>query len=156
MLRIFCFQFLKQFVHRIFKIFILFPRLTGVDKFQKGRKILFFLRRFIPDISDQSCIQKPLSFDPEIFRRFLPFPLGIGDDRIHQFQDILLRADIMEGVIMHGFAEIDGVQHLDLISVVHQHPAAFHNDRAFRIRHNIGNMVRHLHQLRFHIEPGFS
>ena len=25
----------------------------------------------------------------------------------------------MEGVIMHGFAEIDGVQHLDLVWLIH-------------------------------------
>lgn len=73
MFRIFCFQFLKQFIHCIFKIFILFPCLTGIDKFQQCRKILFFFRSLIPDISDQGRIQKPLCFDPEILCCFFSF-----------------------------------------------------------------------------------
>ena len=83
--RILCLQFFKQFIYRILKFFIIFSRFTGIDKFQKRRKVLFLFRRFIPDITDQGRIQKTFRFNPEILRRFFSFPLRICYDGIHQF-----------------------------------------------------------------------
>ena len=36
-------------------------------------------------------------------------------DAVHQLQNVVLTADIFEGVVAHGLFEIDSVQYLDLI-----------------------------------------
>ena len=36
-------------------------------------------------------------------------------DAVHQLQNVVLAADIFEGVVAHGLFEIDGVQYFDLI-----------------------------------------
>ena len=109
MLRFLPFQFLKQLIHRIFKFFIIFPGFRCVDQFQERRKVLFFLRSFIINVADQRTIQKPLSFHPKILRRFFAFPFGIGNNGIHQLQNVFLTADIHEGIVMHTFFKIDGI-----------------------------------------------
>ena len=57
--RVFCLQFLKQLVHRIFKFLIILSCLRSIDKFKQCGKILFVLRCFIIDVPNQGTIQKP-------------------------------------------------------------------------------------------------
>lgn len=73
--RIFCFQFFKQFIHCIFKFFIILPGLTGIDKLQQSRKVLFFLRCLIPDVSDQCRIQRRSALTQKSSFDFSPSPL---------------------------------------------------------------------------------
>ena len=117
--RIIRLQFFKQFINRILKFFIFFSRFTGIDEFQKSRKVLFFFRRFIPNITDQSRIQKAFRFHPEIFRRFFSFPLRICDNGIHKFEDIFFTTDVMEWIVVHRLFEIDRIQHLDPIASIY-------------------------------------
>ena len=55
------------------------------------------------------CIRDSLRLDPEIVPG-LALALGIGDERCYQLQDVLLRVDVAEGVIVHRLLEVDGVQ----------------------------------------------
>ena len=92
--------------------------------------------------------------------------LGVGDQRCHQLQDVLFAMDIAEGVIVHRLLEVDGVQHLDLVWLIHdfavfvlhrlavlaqlgrtplEHFAALHQDGALGIGNDVGAV--HLHQI---------
>ena len=80
---------------------------------------------------------------------------GICNQRCHELQDILLTVDIGEGIVVHAFAEVDGVEHLNLIlSDGLKGIAAFHQDTAFWICHNIRTV--HLKEVRFQPEPGLT
>ena len=63
--------------------------------------------------------------------------------------------DIGEGVIVHAFAEVDGVEDLHLIlSNGLKRITAFHEDASFRISHHIGTV--HLEKVRFQPESGLT
>ena len=67
------------------------------------------------DIAHERGIEQGFCLDLEVITG-LAFTLGVGDKRRHQLQDILLTADVGKGVIAHGFAEVDGVEDLDLVA----------------------------------------
>ena len=156
MLRFFLFQFLKQHIYCIFKCLIIFPCFRSVDKLKQGRKVLFFFRCFIPDIADQGTVQKPLCFRPEILTGLLAFPFRVHHDRIYQFQNILFRMDIVEGVIMHTLGKIDRIQYFHFISMPYQHLSALNDDRPFRVCDHITDVFSHLHQIGFYIKTCLS
>ena len=152
MLRVVCLQFLKQLIYSIFERFIILTGFRRIDEFQQRGEVLLLLRGLIPNIADERRIQQPLCLDPEILGRFFTLPLGVGNDGVDQFENILLTADIVEGVIVHGFTEVDGIQDFYHIPLIDQHFPALDDDGAFRVRDHIGHVFRHLHQIRLHIE----
>ena len=138
-------QVLKHDIHGILELFIILPDLHCVDEFDQRGEVLLLNRRFVMDISDQRTVQQCLRLGPELIPG-LAVSLGVGDQRCHELQDILLTVDIGEGIVVHAFAEVDGVEHLNLIlSDGLKGIAAFHQDTAFRIRYNIGTV--HLKQV---------
>ena len=55
---------------------------------------------------------------------------------------------------MHGFPEIDGVEHLDGVAAPLKHPSALHQDRPLRVGDAVARV--HLHQVRLHEKPGLA
>ena len=85
----------------------------------------------------------------------LALALGVGDEGRYQLQDVLLRVNVAERVIVHRLVEVDGIQHPDLVRLVDdlsvfvlhrlavlaqlgraalEHFAALHQDSALRER----------------------
>ena len=58
-LRFLLFQFLKQFIHRILKLFVILAGFAGVDELQQRGKVLLLLRGFIPDVANQCTVKQP-------------------------------------------------------------------------------------------------
>ena len=58
-LRFLLFQFLKKFIHRILKFFVILTGFADVDELQQRGEVLFFLRGFIPDVADQCAVEQP-------------------------------------------------------------------------------------------------
>ena len=88
-------------INRIFEILIIFPCFTGIYQINQHGKILFLLRCFVPDICDQGCIIELFRFHPEILRGLMSFPLGVYNDCVYEFQNILFATDISERIVMH-------------------------------------------------------
>ena len=78
MLRFLLFQFLKQFIHRILKLFVILAGFAGVDELQQRGKVLLLLRGFIPDVADQCAVEQAFGFDPEIFAGFFSSPFVLA------------------------------------------------------------------------------
>ena len=95
-----------------------------------------------------SCVVELFRLDPEIFAGLIAVSLRIDDDRIDQFEDVLLAADVAERVVVHGFPEVDGVQRLDDVAALFEHPAALYQHRTLRVSDHIGAV--HLHQIWLH------
>ncbi len=70
---------------------------------------------------------------PEVLGSLFSLSLGICHDGIHQLQDVLLRMDIVEGVIPKTLFEVDGIQDLQLITVIHQHLSTFNDQGSLRV-----------------------
>ena len=87
----------------------------------------------VPDVADEGCVVELFRLDPKIFAGLIAIPLGIENDGIDQFEDVLLTADVRERVVVHGFPEVDGVQRLDDVAALFEHFAAFHQHRTFRV-----------------------
>ena len=168
------FQLIEHQVHGVFELLIVLPDLHAVDHLDEGGKVLFLHRGFVVDVADQRAVQKRLCLDPEIIPG-LALALGVGDQRCHQLQDVLFAMDIAEGVIVHRLLEVDGVQHLDLVWLIHdfavfvlhrlavlaqlgrtplEHFAALHQDGALGIGNDVGAV--HLHQIRLEPEAGLA
>ena len=58
---------------------------------------------------------QPLGLDPKIFGTLFALSLGVENEGVHQFQNVLFAADIRQGIVFHGFFEIDEVQAFDTI-----------------------------------------
>ena len=52
---------------------------------------------------------------------------------------------------MHGFPEVDGVQRLDDVAALFEHPAALYQHRTLRVSDHIGAV--HLHQIWLYKKP---
>ena len=154
MLRVFFLQSLKHKVHRTLKLRIVLSCLRCVYHFKKCGEILFFLRCFIKDISDQGRVEKAFRFRPEILTGFFTVAFGVHDDGVYQLQNILFTAKICKGIVTHGFFEIDSIQHLDLISASLKQLSAGEKQLAFRIGNHIGAV--HLHKGRLYKKSRLS
>ena len=168
------FQLIEHQVHGVFELLIVLPDLHAVDHLDEGGEVLFLHRGLIVDVADQRAVQQRFRLDPEIVPG-LALSLGVGDQRCHQLQDVLFAMDIAEGVIVHGLFEVDGVQHLDLVWLIHdfavfvlhglavlarlgcaplEHFAALHQDGALGVGNDVGAV--HLHQIRLEPEAGLA
>ncbi len=137
----------------VFETLIVLSHLHGVDKLDEGGKILFLLRGLIVDIPDKGGIKQRFGFLPEIVPA-LAIPLGVGNQGIHQLQNVLFRMDIRKRVIVHGLLEVDGIEHLDTVVVALQELSTFDEDAAFSVslsRTECGDFRKKL--LSVHISP---
>ena len=93
-------QFPKGNIHVVFKGFIVLTHLHGVNEFQKRGEILFLLRRFVIDVSDQRRVEQRFRLEPEVVAAFA-LALRIADQGVYQLQDVLFAVDIGEGIVVH-------------------------------------------------------
>ena len=171
MILVLLFQPLKKNIHRVLVLFIIFPDIHRIEHLQKCRKVLFFFRCLVMNVSDQRRVEQRLRLGPELIPGF-SFSFRIGDQRCNELQYVLLRVNIGKGIVFHRFPEIDRIEDLDDIRFP-DHPAllilqwiafliqlrrtvqecipAFHQNTAFRICDHIRAM--HLEKIRFQPEP---
>ena len=157
MLGIFLFQFCEHEIHRILKFFIIFPDFHGVQHLNEGREALLFNRSFVMDVADQCSVQQGFCFHPEVVTS-LAFTLGVGDQGRDQLQNVLFAVDVSEGIVVHGFFEVDGIEDFQLILKPKEHFAALGNDAAFGVGHDEADRVflgSALHEVGFQPEAGF-
>ena len=147
-------QLIKKQVYGRFEILIPLAALAGIEHIQQHRKILFFLRRFIVDIGDQRLEQQCRCLLPEIIAALF-LALGVRHDDCDQRKYIGFTVQIMEGVIVHGSAEINGVQDLQLVmSFLDEDLSHFLHDRTFRVRAYIRCV--HLQKVRLDMIAGLT
>ena len=84
----------------VLETLIVLSHLHGVDKLNESGKILFLLRGLIVDIPDEGGIEQRFGLLPEIVPAFA-VPLGVGDQGVHQLQNVLFAVDIGERIIVH-------------------------------------------------------
>ena len=89
MVRVLCFQLLKQQIYGIFEILIVLSGFACINQINQHGEILLLLRSFIPDISDQCRIIELFSLDPEVLTGLLSLSFGVDYDRVYKFQNIL-------------------------------------------------------------------
>ena len=107
--------FLQPFKHKVnggLKFRVVLAGFTGIYHFKQRRKILFFLRGFVPNVADKGAVKEPFRFYPKIFPCFFPVPFGVGNQSIYQFQNVFFAAEIGKGIVFHAFFEVYRVQHL--------------------------------------------
>ena len=109
MIRVLLFQLGEQDVHRALELLVVLPRLAGVDEVQQGDEVALLRFCLVPDVPDEGGIVQPLGLDPKILGTLFALPLGVEDQGVHQLQNVLLRADIRQGVIPHGLLEVDEI-----------------------------------------------
>lgn len=118
------FQHLEHEVNPVLVVLIVLSGVHHIQKFQQSGEILFLLRGFVMDVADQRTVQELFGLHPEIVTG-LALTLGVGDQGGGQLQNVFLRMDIGKGVVVHGFCEVDGVEHLDPVAVLRQRITAF-------------------------------
>ena len=55
-------------------------------------------------------------------------------------------------IVPHGFFEVDGVQDFNLIPGIREHLSALDNDRTLGVRHDIADLLGHLHEVRLNVK----
>ena len=126
-------KLLEQNIDRVFKFFVVLPDLHRVYHLDQRGEILFLGRRFVVDIADEGAVKKRFCLEPEIIAAF-SFALRVRDERRRQLQNVFLAVNIREGIVVHGLFEVDGVEHLDFVTVPFQQLAGFQQHRTFRKR----------------------
>ena len=144
---LFCQRFKLQ-INLVLVVFIIFTGIHFVQHVDQRRKILFFRGKLIMDVADQGNVQQRFRFYPEIVAAFT-LTLGVGDEHGDELQDILLRMDVGEGVVVHTLLKVDRIEHADIITGCHQHFPGFDNQRALGICDHNGSTLfpRALHDV---------
>ena len=146
-------QFFKHPVNGVFVFLVILAHFHGVDELKQGGEVLLLRWRFIVNVADQRRVQQRLSLRPELIAGFA-VSLGIGDKGRDQLQDILFAVNIGEGVIVHGFLEVDRVEDFDTVVVALKQLADLADHAAFRIGDDIRGME--LHEIGLQKEPRFT
>ena len=154
MLRLAFLQSVKQKIHGIFIILVVLAGVAGIYHVKQRDEVLFFLRRFIVDISDQRRVIKALRFHPKIFGALCALALGIDNDGINQFQNVFLRAQIRKRVIVHTLGKVDGVENGDAVFCPLQKLSYLANQAAFWVSNDIRAVK--LHDIRLAEKPCLS
>ena len=111
----------KQSVDRILKCFIILTAFRRIDHFNQRFKVLFFRRIDRKDHSDICSVKQLFCLYPEVIAAVLLRTLRIPNENVHKFQNILfsvLFGDIGKGIVVHGLAEINGIEHLDSVRLI--------------------------------------
>ncbi len=154
----FLLQRFEHHIHCVFEALVVLPDLHGVDELNQGAEVLFLNGRFVVDVADEGGVEQGLCLHPEIIPG-LAIALGVGYQGGYQLQDVLLAVDVSEGVVAHGFLEVDGVEDADAITKMLQHPAALHHHAPFRVGHDKAHRVglgHALHQVGLEPESGLA
>ena len=69
------------------------------------------------DISDKGAVEECFRLYPEIVA-FPSLALRIGDQRRHEFQDVLFTVDIGKRIVVHALFEIDRIKDANLVIVL--------------------------------------
>ena len=88
--RVLLLQLGKKQVNGALKFLVVLSGLRCVDELQQREEVSLLRLRLVPDVPDQSAVQKALGLDPKIFRGFFSVAFGVGDDDIDQFEDVFL------------------------------------------------------------------
>ena len=137
---LFLFQRLKHLVDRVLERLIVLPDLHSVQEGDERPEVLLLHGRDIVDIGDERRVKELLGFLPELVPA-LALALRVHHQRCHQLQDVLLRMDIGEGVVVHRLLEVDRVKNLDAVLVPHQDGPALLDDPPFWISDDIRTMA---------------
>jgi len=89
-IRVTGFQLIEHDVYGIFEGLIVFSGFGGVDHFEQGSKVFLVIWCFVPDVADEGCVVQLFCLHPEILAGLIAISLRIDDDRIDQFEDVLL------------------------------------------------------------------
>ena len=140
MVRLFLFQCLKHLVDRVLERLIVLPDFHSVQEGDERPEVLLLHGRDIVDIGDERRVKELLGLLPELVPA-LALALRVHHQRCHQLQDVLLRVDIGEGVVVHRLLEVDGIEYLDAVFVPHQDGPALLDDPPFWISDDIRTMA---------------
>ena len=77
----------KHIVHRVHKILVILLDLHARNHIHKGVHVPILGRPLENDVGNQGAVQKRFRFRPE-WIAFLAFALGVGNQGIHEFQNI--------------------------------------------------------------------
>ena len=83
----------KHIIHSVFIVFVILLDLHAGDHVHQRIHIPILGRPLENDVGNQGAVQKRFRFCPE-WIAFLAFALGVGDQGVHEFQDVGLVADI--------------------------------------------------------------
>ena len=134
--RVLLFECVEEDVDGVLEVLVVLADLGGVDHLDERGEVLFLRRRFVPDVADVGRVEQRLGLDPEVLAGFV-LALGVGDQRSDELQDVLLRMDVGEGIVVHGLFEIDGVEHLDAVAVSLEQLSAFDEHLPLRVGDHI-------------------
>ena len=123
----FLLQRLEHLVNGVLERLIVLPDLHSVQERDECAEVLLLHGCDIVDIGDERRIEQLFGLLPELVPAFA-LALCVHHQGRHQLQDVLLRVDIGEGVIVHRLLEVDGVENLDAVLVPHQDSPALLDD----------------------------
>ena len=104
-------------IHGVLEVVVVLPGLHAVYHIHKGIDVLVLGLALKDDIGHKRTVQKGLRLCPELVA-LLAVALGIGNQGIDEFQNIALRFQVGDGVIVHGFCKVHAVEHLDPIPLL--------------------------------------
>lgn len=111
------FQPRHHVIHGVLEIVVVLPGLHAVYHVHKGIDVLVLWLSLKDDIGHKRTVQKGLCLCPELVALFA-VALGVGNQGVDEFQNIALRFQIGDGVIVHGLRKIHAVEHLDSIPLL--------------------------------------
>ena len=106
---------LEHQVDGVFKFLVIFPCLRCVYHGKERDEIPLPLVTVIHDIRHISCEQKPFRLYPEILPALCPLAFRVGNQGVYKFQNVLLRPDIDERIVMQGLVKVNRIKNLQLI-----------------------------------------
>ena len=130
--RLALFQPLEHIVHCVHKLVIVLFDLHAGDHVHQRVHVPVLLRSLEDDIGDEGTVQKRLGLLPKGIA-LLALALGVGDQGVHEFQDVGLVADIRQRVVVHGLGKIYAVEHLDFVPTLLQERADLSQHTALRV-----------------------
>ena len=158
-IRLFRFQLLEQKIDVIFEILVVLMDLHRVyHLYQRGKALFFLVMPLVVDVADERGVEQGFGFHPKIVPVFRVAG-GVGDQGRDQLQNVLFAVDIGEGVVVHGFFEVDRVEDADFVALPQQEITALHGDAALWVRNDkrAGKGLRSaLHEVWFEPEAGLA
>ena len=143
----------KHIIHGVFIVFIILLDLHAGDHVHQRIHIPILGRPLKNDIGNQGAVQKRFRFRPK-WIALLTLALGVGNQGVHEFQDVGLVADIRQRVVVHGLGKVYAVEHLDLIAPALEKGPDLSQHTALGVYHHIRGMS--LQKLRREPKAGFA
>ena len=158
-IRLSFFQARKHIVHGVHKILVILLDLHPGNHVNQGVHVPILGGALKNDIGDEGAVKQGFRFCPE-WIAFLAFAFCVGNESVHKFKNVGLVADVRQRVIVHGFCEINGIEHLDPIPTLLQEVTHLPENASFGIDTHIAAsavfICAGLQNLRGKPEPGFA